>query len=36
VGKPEGYGSLAIPGYKWEDAIKVDLKEIRTGERGLD
>jgi hypothetical protein len=36
MGKPEGYGSLKRPGHKWEDDIKVEFKEIRMGERGLD
>lgn len=36
MGKPEGGGSLERPGHKWEDDIKVDLKEIRMGKRGLD
>jgi hypothetical protein len=36
VGKPEGYGSLERPGHKWEGDIKMDIKDIRMGERGLD
>jgi hypothetical protein len=28
VGKPEGNGPLGRPGRRWEDNIKIDLKEI--------
>jgi hypothetical protein len=28
VGKPEGKRPLGIPRYRWEDNIKMDLREI--------
>ena len=31
VGKPEGKRPLGIPGYKWEDNIKMDLQEVGCG-----
>jgi hypothetical protein len=31
VGKPEGKRPLGRPRHKWEDNIKLDLKEIRYG-----
>jgi hypothetical protein len=31
VGKPEGKRSLGRPGRKWEDNIKMDLREIGFG-----
>jgi hypothetical protein len=34
VGKPEGKRSLVRPRHKWEDNIKMDLKEVRCG--GMD
>jgi len=34
VGKPEGKRPLARPGRKWEDNIKMDLKEVGCG--GMD
>jgi hypothetical protein len=34
VGKPEGKGPLGRPRRRWEDNIKVDLKEARCG--GMD
>jgi hypothetical protein len=35
VGKPEGKRPLGIPRLKWEDNIKVDLREVKWG-HGLD
>ena len=35
VGKPEGKRRLGIPGYRWEDNIKIDLEEVGWG-HGLD
>jgi hypothetical protein len=29
VGKPEGKTSLGIPRHRWEDNIRMDLREIR-------
>jgi hypothetical protein len=29
VGKPEGETPLGTPGHRWEDNIKIDLREIR-------
>jgi len=29
VGKPEGKRSLGRPRHRWEDKIKIDLREIR-------
>jgi hypothetical protein len=34
VGKPEGKRPLGIPGHRWEDNIKMDLREIGWG--GMD
>jgi hypothetical protein len=34
VGKPEGKRLLEKPRYKWEDNIKIDLREIGWG--GMD
>jgi hypothetical protein len=34
VGKPGGKGPLARPGRRWEDNIKIDLREIEWG--GMD
>ena len=34
VGKPEGKRRLGRPRYRWEDNIKMDLKEV--GCRGMD
>jgi hypothetical protein len=31
VGKPEGKGPLGRPRRRWEDGIKIDLKEICRG-----
>jgi hypothetical protein len=28
VGKPEGRRALGRPRYRWEDGIRIDLKEI--------
>jgi hypothetical protein len=28
VGKPEGKGALRITGFKWEDNINMDLKQV--------
>ena len=33
-GKPEGKGSLGRPGRRWEDNIKMDLREVGCG--GMD
>ena len=35
VGRPEGKGPLERPRRKWEDNIKVDLKEVGCGGHGL-
>jgi hypothetical protein len=32
VGKPEGKIPLGRPGHRWEDGIKMDLREIGWGE----
>jgi hypothetical protein len=34
VGNPEGKRPLGRPGHRWEDNIKMDLREIRWG--GMD
>jgi len=34
VGKPEGKRALARPEHRWEDNIKMDLKEVGCG--GMD
>jgi hypothetical protein len=34
VGKPEGKGPLGRPGRRWEDNIKMDLRDIGWG--GMD
>jgi hypothetical protein len=31
VGRPEGKRPLGRPRHRWEDYIKIDLKEIRIG-----
>jgi hypothetical protein len=31
MGKPEGNRSLERPRYRWEDSIKIDLREIKWG-----
>jgi hypothetical protein len=31
VGKPEGKRSLGRPGRRWEDGIRMDLREIGVG-----
>ena len=31
IGKPEGKRLLGIPRHKWEDNIKMDLKEVGLG-----
>jgi hypothetical protein len=36
VGRPEGRRPLGRPRLRWEDNIKVDLREIEFGECGLD
>jgi hypothetical protein len=36
VGKPEGERLLAGPRRRWEDGIKMDLKEIDLGGHGWD
>jgi hypothetical protein len=32
VGRPEGRRPLGRPRYRWEDNIKMDLREIRFGD----
>jgi hypothetical protein len=32
VGRPEGRRPLGIPRRRWEDNIKIDLKEVRFGD----
>jgi hypothetical protein len=32
LGKPKGKRPLGIPMHKWENIIKMDLKEIRCGD----
>lgn len=34
--KPEGNRPLGRPRYRWEDTIKVDLKDLELGGNGLD
>ena len=36
VGKPEGKRRLGRPRRRWEDNIKMDLKEVGCGGYGLD
>jgi hypothetical protein len=36
VGKPERRRTLGIPRRRWEDNIKMDLREMVWGEHGLD
>jgi hypothetical protein len=36
VGKPEGRRSLGRPRRRWEDNIKMDLREVGLGGHGLD
>jgi hypothetical protein len=36
VGKPEGYRPLGRTKHRWEDNIKMDLKEIRWGVDWID
>jgi hypothetical protein len=36
VGKPEGKRPLGRPRYRWEDGIRMDLREIGLGGCGLD
>jgi len=36
VGKPEGKIPLGKPRHRWEDNIKVDLKEVGCGGHGVD
>jgi hypothetical protein len=36
VGKPEGRRSLGRPRRRWEDNIKMDLREVAWGRHGLD
>jgi hypothetical protein len=36
VGKPEGKGPLGRPRRRWEDGIRMDLREIGLGGCGLD
>ena len=36
VGKPEGKRPLGRPRHRWEDDIKMDLKEVGGGCGGLD
>jgi hypothetical protein len=36
VGKPEGKSTLGRPRRRWEDGIRMDLREIGLGECGLD
>jgi hypothetical protein len=31
VGKPEGKRPLGRPRYRWEDGIRIDLREIGSG-----
>jgi hypothetical protein len=33
VGKPEGRRPLGRPGRRWEDNIKIDLREVGWGRR---
>jgi hypothetical protein len=36
VGKPEGMRSLGRPRHRWEDGIRMDLREIGWGGCGVD
>jgi hypothetical protein len=36
VGKPEGRRPLERPRCRWEDNIKMDLREVGWGRHGLD
>jgi hypothetical protein len=36
VGKPEGSRPVGRPRRRWEDGIRMDLREIGSGECGLD
>jgi hypothetical protein len=36
VGKPEGKRPLGRPRLRWEDNIKMDLREVGRGSWGLD
>jgi len=36
VGKPEGKRPLGRPRRRWEDNIKMDFQEVRSGGYGLD
>jgi hypothetical protein len=36
MGKPEGRRSLGRPRHRWEDNIKMDLRDFGRGEHGLD
>jgi hypothetical protein len=36
VGKPEGRRPLGRPRRRWEDYIKMDLREVGWGEGGMD
>jgi hypothetical protein len=36
VGKPEGKSPLESPRHRWENGIKMDLREIGLGEFGVD
>jgi hypothetical protein len=36
VRKPEGKRPLGIPRHRWEDGIRMDLREIGLGRCGLD
>jgi hypothetical protein len=36
LGKPEGKGPLGRPRRRWEDGIRMDLREIGFGGCGLD
>jgi hypothetical protein len=36
VGKPEGKRPLGRPRRRWEDAVRIDLREIGSGGCGLD
>jgi len=36
VGKPEGERPFGRPRHRWEDYIRMDLKEVECGGYGLD
>jgi hypothetical protein len=36
VGKPEGKRPLERPRHRWEDVIKMDLREFGSGDYGVD